>query len=84
MQVFLCQTTIPAACRQVTLVTTQRPPPGPSGDISWMSQPVMSPLIRNEKLGLPGGPVVKNLPSKTGDEGSIPGLGIRTNMLQGN
>ena len=31
----------------------------------------------------PDGPVVKNLPAKAGDTGSIPGLG-RFHVLQGN
>ena len=31
----------------------------------------------------PGGPVVENLPAKTGDMGTIPGLG-RFHMPQGN
>ena len=34
-------------------------------------------------LGLPGGPVVKNLPVNAGDMGLIPGLG-RSHMPQGN
>ena len=43
----------------------------------------MLPLRRNKLfktigLGLPSGPVVKNLPSNAGDEGSIPGRGSKT------
>ena len=34
-------------------------------------------------LGLPGGPVVKNLPVNAGDMGLIPGLG-RSHMPEGN
>ena len=32
---------------------------------------------RNDNRDLPGGPVVKNLPSNAGDMGSIPGRGIK-------
>ena len=75
---YFCQTTIAAVCRQVTLVTTQMPPPGPSSDISWMSQPIMSPLIRNKRgWDFPGGPVVKNPSCNAGDAGSTPGLGTK-------
>ena len=35
------------------------------------------------KEGFPGGAVVKNLPAKAGDTGSIPGLG-RSHMPQSN
>ena len=32
----------------------------------------------------PGGPVVRNPPSNAGDQGSIPGLGLRSHMPRGN
>ena len=35
---------------------------------------------KKRKKGIPGGPVVKNLPANAGDTGSIPGLG-RFHML---
>ena len=40
-------------------------------------------LPQNVREDFPGGPVVKNPPTKAGDMGSIPGLG-RFHMLQGN
>ena len=39
---------------------------------------VIRAVLRNPSkcyVGLPGGPVVKNLPANAGDTGSIPGLG---------
>ena len=39
--------------------------------------------IKTDKLGFPGGPVVKNLPVNVGDAGLIPGQG-RSHMLQSN
>ena len=38
---------------------------------------------RKEQEGVPGGPVVKNLPANEGDTGSNPGPG-RSHMLGGN
>ena len=35
-------------------------------------------------MGLPGGPVVKNLPANAGDAGSIPGLGKSPGEGNGN
>ena len=35
-------------------------------------------------MDFPGGPVVKNQPSNTGDMGSIPGQEIRPHVPQGN
>ena len=42
-------------------------------------------LIKKKRkcVGLPGGPVVKNLPASPGSIGSSPGLG-RSRMTQGN
>lgn len=34
-------------------------------------------------LGLPGGPLIKNLPCSTGDAGSIPGQGTKTLQATG-
>ena len=45
-------------------------------------EPYLS-LIKRWRQDFSGGPVVKNLPSKAGDTGSIPGLG-RFHMLRGN
>ena len=45
------------------------------GKVLWLSQKVT--------LGdFPGGPMVRNLPARTGDMGPIPGLG-RFHMLRG-
>ena len=46
-----------------------------------MEQPKKSK--RKKNWGLPGGPVVKNLPTSVGEMHSIPGPG-RFHMLQGN
>ena len=35
---------------------------------------------RGMDMGFPGGPVVKNLPCKAGDAGSIPGQGTMSHM----
>ena len=40
-------------------------------------------ILEIRERGLPGGPVVKNLPCNAGDKGSIPGLG-KSHMLQSN
>ena len=41
----------------------------------------LSPLFKNH-AGLPGGPVIRNLPANAGNKGSIPGPG-RFHMLRG-
>ena len=40
--------------------------------------------IKQQDLGLPGGPVVKNPPSNAGDSGLIPGEERRCHMPRGN
>ena len=50
----------------------------PSGGL-W----TYSVWFRKEQEGIPGGPVVKNLPANEGDMGSNPGLG-RSHILGGN
>ena len=45
---------------------------------SWFTKP-----FKNLLGDFPGGPVVKNLPSNTGDTGSIPGLGIKIPHAKG-
>ena len=39
--------------------------------------------LKPEFRGFPGSPVVKNLPSRAGDMGSVPGQGTRARMPQG-
>ena len=48
----------------------------------WCHMEVVSFSLHIDR-GLPGGPVVKNLPAKASGMSSIPGLG-RFHMLQGN
>ena len=40
--------------------------------------------VSNERLGFPGGSVVKNLPANAGDTGLIPGLGRSPGEENGN
>ena len=40
-------------------------------------------LIKQVSWDFPGGPVVKNLPSNTGDTSSIPGWGIKIPHISG-
>ena len=40
-------------------------------------------VLRNKEMRLPGGPVVKNLPSSAGDSGSVPGGKLKSLMPRG-
>ena len=55
----------------------------PKNVSQWHIDYFESKLLKKWPGNFPGGPVVKNLPAKAGDVGSIPGLG-RCHMPRSN